>query len=82
MPRGSRALLTLLAAAPLAGAAFGAHVRRSMGASRAELRRAAARAGASLLDAPVVADGRREMLTVLREQAVSVTRHRFGSGVA
>ncbi|MFC5138968.1 MBL fold metallo-hydrolase [Actinomycetospora rhizophila] len=43
MPRGSRALLTLLSAAPLAGAAFGAHVRRAMGASRAELRRAADR---------------------------------------
>jgi RHH-type transcriptional regulator, proline utilization regulon repressor / proline dehydrogenase / delta 1-pyrroline-5-carboxylate dehydrogenase len=34
--------------------------------------------GASLVDAPVVADGRREMLTVLREQAISRTRHRFG----
>ncbi|GLZ47607.1 proline dehydrogenase [Actinomycetospora sp. NBRC 106375] len=42
------------------------------------LRRAAATAGASLVEAPVVADGRREMLTVLREQAISVTRHRFG----
>ncbi|WP_433029070.1 proline dehydrogenase family protein [Actinomycetospora sp. CA-053990] len=42
------------------------------------LQRAAASAGASLVDAPVVADGRREMLTVLREQAISRTRHRFG----
>ncbi len=42
------------------------------------LRRAAAGVGASLVDAPVLADGRREMLSVLREQAISVTRHRFG----
>jgi RHH-type proline utilization regulon transcriptional repressor/proline dehydrogenase/delta 1-pyrroline-5-carboxylate dehydrogenase len=51
---------------------------RVVGSVPDDLRRAAARVGASLLDAPVVADGRREMLTVLREQAVSVTRHRFG----
>ncbi|MDD7937843.1 proline dehydrogenase family protein [Actinomycetospora lutea] len=51
---------------------------RVVGTAPEELRRAAASAGASLVDAPVVADGRREMLTVLREQAVSVTRHRFG----
>jgi RHH-type proline utilization regulon transcriptional repressor/proline dehydrogenase/delta 1-pyrroline-5-carboxylate dehydrogenase len=30
------------------------------------------------VDAPVLADGRRELLSVLREQAISVTRHRFG----
>ena len=51
---------------------------RVVGTPSEELRREAAQAGASLVDAPVVADGRREMLTVLREQAVSVTRHRFG----
>lgn len=32
----------------------------------------------TVLDHPVVASGRRELLTVLREQAVSRTRHRFG----
>jgi RHH-type proline utilization regulon transcriptional repressor/proline dehydrogenase/delta 1-pyrroline-5-carboxylate dehydrogenase len=42
------------------------------------LRGAAAEVGASLVDAPVLADGRRELLSVLREQAISVTRHRFG----
>ena len=51
---------------------------RVVGTAPAALRRAAASAGASLVDAPVVADGRREMLTVLREQAISRTRHRFG----
>jgi len=42
------------------------------------LREAAARSGATLLAGPVLAAGRREMLTVLREQAVSRTLHRFG----
>ena len=32
----------------------------------------------SLLTQPVLATGRRELLTVLREQAISRTRHRFG----
>jgi RHH-type proline utilization regulon transcriptional repressor/proline dehydrogenase/delta 1-pyrroline-5-carboxylate dehydrogenase len=32
----------------------------------------------TVLDAPVVASGRRELMTVVREQAVSRTRHRFG----
>ncbi|GAA3802744.1 proline dehydrogenase family protein [Cellulomonas soli] len=32
----------------------------------------------TVLDAPVVAGAERELLTVLREQAVSRTRHRFG----
>jgi len=32
----------------------------------------------TLLDGPVLASGRRELLTVLREQSVSRTRHRFG----
>ena len=32
----------------------------------------------TVLDQPVLASGRRELLTVLREQAVSRTRHRFG----
>ena len=51
---------------------------RCVGTPPAGLRAAAARAGASLVEAPVVADGRREMLSVLREQAISRTRHRFG----
>ncbi len=51
---------------------------RVVGSVPTTLRRAAAEVGASLVDAPVLADGRREMLSVLREQAVSVTRHRFG----
>lgn len=32
----------------------------------------------TLLDGPVLASGRRELTTLLREQAVSRTRHRFG----
>ena len=32
----------------------------------------------TVLDAPVVLSGRRELLTVLREQAISRTMHRFG----
>jgi RHH-type proline utilization regulon transcriptional repressor/proline dehydrogenase/delta 1-pyrroline-5-carboxylate dehydrogenase len=32
----------------------------------------------TLLDGPVLASGRRELLTVLREQSVSRTNHRFG----
>jgi RHH-type proline utilization regulon transcriptional repressor/proline dehydrogenase/delta 1-pyrroline-5-carboxylate dehydrogenase len=51
---------------------------RVVGSPPESLQRAAAATGASLVDTPVVADGRREMLSVLREQAVSVTRHRFG----
>ena len=40
---------------------------------------AVARTGeVTVLDAPVVASGRRELMTVVREQAVSRTRHRFG----
>ncbi|MEJ2866033.1 proline dehydrogenase family protein [Actinomycetospora flava] len=64
--------------AELTGAPEPGERLRVVGTPSGELRREAAEAGASLVDAPVVADGRREMLTVLREQAVSVTRHRFG----
>ncbi len=32
----------------------------------------------TVLDGPVLATGRRELLAVTREQAVSRTRHRFG----
>jgi RHH-type transcriptional regulator, proline utilization regulon repressor / proline dehydrogenase / delta 1-pyrroline-5-carboxylate dehydrogenase len=55
-----------------------AELLRVVGTAPEALRRAAASVGASLVDAPVVADGRREMLAVLREQAISRTRHRFG----
>nr|WP_255426604.1 bifunctional proline dehydrogenase/L-glutamate gamma-semialdehyde dehydrogenase [Pseudonocardia sp. C8] len=51
---------------------------RALGTVPGGLRAAAAAAGASILDAAVLVDGRRELLTVLREQAVSRTRHRFG----
>ncbi len=51
---------------------------RVIGTPPPGLREEAASAGATLVDAPVVRDGRREMLTVLREQAISRTRHRFG----
>ena len=51
---------------------------RVVGAVPGGLRAAAIAAGASILDAPVVRDGRRELLTVVREQAISRTRHRFG----
>ncbi|MEN1975418.1 proline dehydrogenase family protein [Cellulomonas sp. P4] len=40
---------------------------------------AVARTGeVTVLDGPVLASGRRELMTVVREQAVSRTRHRFG----
>ncbi|WP_127126775.1 bifunctional proline dehydrogenase/L-glutamate gamma-semialdehyde dehydrogenase [Georgenia sp. SYP-B2076] len=39
---------------------------------------ALADAGVTVLAQPVLATGRRELLTVLREQALSRTRHRFG----
>jgi RHH-type proline utilization regulon transcriptional repressor/proline dehydrogenase/delta 1-pyrroline-5-carboxylate dehydrogenase len=35
-------------------------------------------ASVTVLDAPVLASGRRELLTMLREQAVSRTMHRYG----
>ena len=34
--------------------------------------------GLTILQGPVLASGRRELLTVLREQAISRTTHRFG----
>lgn len=39
---------------------------------------AAAESGSVIIDTPVLADGRRELLPMLLEQAVSVTSHRFG----
>ncbi|PWD50274.1 aldehyde dehydrogenase [Serinibacter arcticus] len=43
-----------------------------------ELWEAAVIAGATLLDAPVVTTSAVELLTLVREQAISRTRHRFG----
>ena len=52
----------------------GASRRRRGGGSAREL----AAEDVTVLAGPVLATGRRELLTVLREQAVSRTRHRFG----
>ena len=38
----------------------------------------AAETGSVILDGPVIAEGRRELLPYLHEQAISVTMHRFG----
>ncbi|MEM9562430.1 MAG: bifunctional proline dehydrogenase/L-glutamate gamma-semialdehyde dehydrogenase [Actinomycetota bacterium] len=45
------------------------------------LRAAAAEHDVHLADDPVTADGRRELLHTLREQAISRTRHRYGNVV-
>lgn len=53
---------------------------RLLGGSRAEFARdSAGRADIALYAQPVVEAGRIELLTFLREQAVAVTAHRFGS---
>jgi RHH-type transcriptional regulator, proline utilization regulon repressor / proline dehydrogenase / delta 1-pyrroline-5-carboxylate dehydrogenase len=51
---------------------------RVLGTAPGALRLRAAERGASLVEGPALADGRRELLSVLREQVVSITRHRFG----
>ncbi|ACQ81095.1 Aldehyde Dehydrogenase [Beutenbergia cavernae DSM 12333] len=51
---------------------------RVLGPAAPALHAAAAEADATILDGPVLLTGRRELLAVLREQAVSRTRHRFG----
>jgi RHH-type transcriptional regulator, proline utilization regulon repressor / proline dehydrogenase / delta 1-pyrroline-5-carboxylate dehydrogenase len=53
---------------------------RVVGGSERGLRAAAAeRVGeVTVLDGPVLASAERELLVVLREQAISRTRHRFG----
>ncbi|MDO5670070.1 MAG: bifunctional proline dehydrogenase/L-glutamate gamma-semialdehyde dehydrogenase [Corynebacterium sp.] len=51
---------------------------RALGEVPEDLYEKAAEVGAVILDAPVLADGRRELLPFLREQALSVTLHRFG----
>lgn len=51
---------------------------RLLGAPEPEVAAAAAAHGHSVLRGPVLLSGRRELLSVLREQAVSTTRHRYG----
>lgn len=51
---------------------------RALGEVDPALYEAAAETGSVILDQPVLADGRRELLPFLLEQAVSVTLHRFG----
>ncbi len=51
---------------------------RALGEVDEHLLVAAAQAGATVLDAAPLAAGARELLTVVREQAVSRTLHRFG----
>lgn len=51
---------------------------RVLGEPEPEVAAAAARYGHSVLRGPVLLSGRRELLSVLREQAVSTTRHRYG----
>ncbi|CAM3879195.1 proline dehydrogenase family protein [Tsukamurella ocularis] len=51
---------------------------RVLGEAEPEVAAAAARHGHSTLRGPALLSGRRELLSVLREQAVSTTRHRYG----
>lgn len=51
---------------------------RVLGQPEPSVLAAAAAHGHSVLRAPVLWSGRRELLTMLREQAVSTTRHRYG----
>ena len=64
-------------------AALGARLRagerlRVLGDLEPEVAAGAADAGTSLVVGPALIAGRRELLTVVREQAISRTRHRFG----
>ncbi len=52
---------------------------RFIGHAPSEMHRAAWEAGADLIDGNVLQNGRLEILPLLREQAVSRTRHRFGN---
>ena len=51
---------------------------RSLGDTPDEFFEAAAKSGSVILDQDVLPDGRRELLPLLLEQAVSTTEHRFG----
>lgn len=52
---------------------------RTPGSPSAVLRRAAQFANLAVLDGPVLANGRLELRTFLREQAISQTLHRYGN---
>ncbi len=51
---------------------------RALGDVDPALWEAAAESQSTIIDTPVLADGRRELLLLLHEQALSVTMHRFG----
>ncbi len=51
---------------------------RALGEVEPEVREAAVASNSVVLDQPVLADGRRELLPFLLEQSVTVTMHRFG----
>ena len=51
---------------------------RTVGSVEPGVYEAAVKSNSVVLDQPVLADGRRELLPFLLEQAVSVTMHRFG----
>ena len=51
---------------------------RVVGTAPDELYEAAADSGSVILDQDVLAEGRRELLPMLLEQAISTTEHRFG----
>jgi RHH-type proline utilization regulon transcriptional repressor/proline dehydrogenase/delta 1-pyrroline-5-carboxylate dehydrogenase len=52
---------------------------RALGPLSTALRRALNEAGMSVIDAPVLANGRLELRYYLREQALSQTVHRYGN---
>ena len=51
---------------------------RALGEVEPEVYEAAVKSNSVVLAQPVLADGRRELLPYLLEQAVTVTMHRFG----
>ncbi|MDO5032764.1 bifunctional proline dehydrogenase/L-glutamate gamma-semialdehyde dehydrogenase [Corynebacterium sp.] len=70
---------------PLSAQAFAAEVAdlasarvRAVGTVEEGVYEAAVESNSVVLDQPVLADGRRELLPFLLEQAISVTMHRFG----
>ena len=77
---GLRGLVTIKEAPAFAAEVSGAESARvrTLGAVEDGVREAAVRSNSVVLDQPVLADGRRELLPFLLEQAVSVTMHRFG----
>ncbi len=72
---GDETVETLIARLPL----LDVERIRALGAIEPELRSAAFDAGLHYADAPVLTDGRRELLHYLHEQAVSRTTHRYGN---